>query len=94
MSPIDDELTTLALTSATHPVPQVREAAQALMARVRSDGPIKRHLADSIERLSRDYGWEIAQEASFLVRDMQLARRAGAKDASEMARRFSWRRAA
>ena len=94
MSPIDEQITTLALTSATHPVPQVREAAQALMARVRSDGPIGIHLAASIERLSRDYGWDVAQEAEFLVRDMHPGPSAAGRDAREMARRLSSRRAA
>jgi hypothetical protein len=86
MSPVDEEITALVLTTATHPVPQVRQAAGALIGCIRADGPIRSHLDSSLHRLSRDYGWEVAQEASFLVNDLKLTRRTGPTDEVELAR--------
>ena len=89
MSPADEEITALVLTTATHPVPQVRTAAGALIGRIRADGPIWRHLEPSLRYVSREYGWDVAQEARFLVRDLQLARFNSAKDEAELARGLS-----
>ena len=91
MSPVDEEITALVLTTATHPVPQVREAAGALIGRIRADGPIWGHLDSSLRRLSRDYGWEVAQEAQFLVKDLRLTRRPGPRDEVELARSLTHR---
>ena len=91
MSPVDEEITALMLTTATHPVPQVRAAAGALIGRIRAEGPICGHLDSSLRLVSRDYGWEVAQEAGFLVKDLKLTRRAGPRDEMELARALTRR---
>lgn len=68
----DDEITALALTKEIDPVPQVRTAAQALLREIEAKGPLAGHLEPSLKRVSRRFGWEIAQEARFLVRDLNL----------------------
>jgi hypothetical protein len=87
MSPVDEEITALVLTTATHPVPQVRTAAGALIGRIQAEGPIRRHLEASLRRLSRDFGWDVAQEARFLVTDLKLTRpRGGGTDEAKLLR--------
>jgi hypothetical protein len=93
MRQVDEEITALLLTTATHPVSQVREAAGALIGRIRADGPIGGHLDASLRRLTRDYGWEVAQEARFLVRDLKLAQRRQSADIAELARSLAHRAA-
>jgi hypothetical protein len=73
MNPVDEEITALTLTEAIDPVPQVREAAGALVREIEANGPIAGHLEDSLKVVSRDHGWEVAQEARFLVKDLNLA---------------------
>jgi hypothetical protein len=72
MSPIDEEITALLLTRAIDPVPQVRAAAGALAREIEVNGPLATHLESSLEAVSRDFGWEVAQEARFLVTDLNL----------------------
>jgi hypothetical protein len=72
MSPIDEEITALLLTRAIDPVPQVRAAAGALAREIEVNGPIATHLESSLKAVSRDFGWEVAQEARFLVADLNL----------------------
>lgn len=91
MSPTDEEITALVLTTATHPVREVRTAAGALIGRIRAEGPIWGHLDSSLRRLSRDYGWEVAQEARFLVKDLKLTRAAGPGDETELVRSLARR---
>ena len=73
MKPIDEEITALVLTRETNPVPQVRTAAAALVQEIRTHGRIADHLDSSLRHVSRDFGWDIAQEAKFLVKDLKLA---------------------
>ncbi len=75
MSPVDEEITAFVLIKEIHPVPEVRVAAGALVRRIKAHGPIEHHLDSSLELVSRDYGWDIAQEARFLVKDMKSRRR-------------------
>ena len=93
MKQADEEITALVLTTATHPVPQVREAAGALIGRIRVDGPIRGHLDASLRRLTRDYGWEVAQEARYLLRDLKLTQRRETADVAELARSLAHRAA-
>ena len=72
MTALDEEITTLALTKEIDPVPQVRTAAHALLREIQAKGPLAGHLEPSLNRVSRQFGWEIAQEARFLVRDLNL----------------------
>jgi len=72
MSPIDDEITALSLTREIDPVPQVRRAAVALMQEIEVKGPIAGHLEQSLRSVSRRFGWDVAEEARFLVRDLNL----------------------
>jgi hypothetical protein len=72
MSPIDEEITALALTRAIDPVPQVRVAAGALVREIAVKGPISTHLESSLRAVSRRFGWDVAQEARFLVTDLNL----------------------
>ena len=72
MKLIDHEITTLALTKEIDPIPQVRTAAHALLREIQAKGPLAEHLEPSLHRVSRQFGWEIAQEARFLVRDLHL----------------------
>ena len=72
MNATDDEITALLLTRAIDPVPQVRAAAGALAREVEVNGPIATHLESSLKAVARDFGWEVAQEARFLVRDLKL----------------------
>src|SRR5688500_14817049 len=93
MRQVDEEITALLLTTATHPVPQVREAAGALIGRIRVDGPIRCHLDQSLRRMTPDYGCEAAQEARFLERYLKLGQRGAAADAAELARSLTSRAA-
>ena len=72
MSPIDAEITALALTQHIDPVPQVRAAAGALVSEIEAKGPIGDHLEESLQAVTRRFGWEVAEEARFLVRDLKL----------------------
>ena len=72
MKRIDEEITALALTKEIDPIPQVRTAAHALLREIQAKGPLAEHLEPSLNRVSRQFGWEIAQEARFLVRDLNL----------------------
>ena len=72
MSPIDEEITALSLTRAIDPVPQVRVAAGALVREIAVRGPIATHLESSLQAVARRFGWEVAQEARFLVTDLNL----------------------
>jgi hypothetical protein len=81
MKRIDEEITTLALTKEIDPVPQVRTAAHALLREIQAKGPLAGHLEPSLHLVSRQFGWEIAQEARFLIRDLNLGHSQGRKAA-------------
>lgn len=77
MSPVDEEITAFVLIKEIHPVPEVRLAAGALVGRIRAHGPIEDHLDSALQHVSRDYGWDIAEEARFLVKDLKPRRSVG-----------------